>query len=25
MYELKEVGATPVRKLKDLNEFMELG
>jgi hypothetical protein len=25
MYELKEVGTTPLRKLKALNEFMELG
>jgi hypothetical protein len=25
MYELKEVRATLLKKLKDLNEFMELG
>jgi hypothetical protein len=25
MYELKEVGTNPLRELKNLNEFMELG
>jgi len=25
VYELKEVGTTPLRKLNNLNEFMELG